>query len=99
MRGATVDAAMGAQIGGCIGALTTGDMGMYTGEASAGGAPSGEEAALLRCDAWIPDPIVAVVARDATSFDYTPRALTQQAVPLRHDVSASNLLGHKALER
>jgi hypothetical protein len=38
-----------------------------------------EKAALLHCDAWIPDPIVAVVARDATSFDYTPRALTQQA--------------------
>jgi hypothetical protein len=38
-----------------------------------------EKAALLRCDAWIPHSIVAVVARDATSFDYTPRAATQQA--------------------
>jgi hypothetical protein len=38
-----------------------------------------EKAALLRCDAWMPDTIVAVVAHDDAIFDYTPRAPTQQA--------------------
>src|SRR5689334_15977902 len=33
----------------------------------------------LRCDAWIPDTIVAVVAHDGAISDYTPRAAPQQA--------------------
>jgi len=73
---------MGAKAGGRIGALATGGgRGVYTQARPAREARGEriEKAALLRCDAWIPDSIVAVVARDATTFDYTPRAPTQQA--------------------
>jgi hypothetical protein len=72
---------MSATVGGRSVALATGGRDVYRQARPAREARGEriEEAALLRCDAWIPDPVVAAVARDATSFDYTPRAATQQA--------------------